>query len=265
MPSGSDAYLRAESWLTAWTAVVAAGFFLIVRSASNREAPGRDAAPPPAESFYWAALAVLSVFMMLPPSAPIWKMLPPLQAIQFPSRLNVLLMLSVAALSALAMGAMRRIRDRRTTLLAAGTFLLVIGWTLPIARSMSYQGPWIGAGTAVNLDYLITSWAQWTDPKLVSLRGIPLPANATQVAVDGGTAIVEKWQPRAIAFRIATAESWVPVKQFYFPGLARRGPGRPYSAGSRLVAEGLVEIRVPAAKPRSASACPTEFRKSPAP
>jgi hypothetical protein len=199
------------------------------------------------ESVYWSSLAALSVIMMLPVSGAIWKMLPPLQAIQFPSRLNVLLTLAVAALAALAVDGLRRIHDWRTTVLAAGTFLLVAGWSFPIARSMGYQYSWIAAKGAVNLDYLITAWAQWTDPKLISLRGIPLSESEALVAVDGGSAVVQQWQARAIVFRIAEdAASWVAVRQFYFPGWIARDPDGRSLAVRASSPQGLVEIRVPA-------------------
>jgi hypothetical protein len=236
---GSDAFLRSLSWLTAWTAAVAAGFFLIALLSSSKERLR--------ESVYWSSLAALSVFMMLPVSGAIWKMLPPLQAIQFPSRLNVLLTLAVAALAALAVDGLRRIHDWRTTVLAAGTFLLVAGWSFPIARSMGYQYSWIAAKGAVNLDYLITAWAQWTDPKLISLRGIPLSESEALVAVDGGSAVVQQWQARAIVFRIAEdAASWVAVRQFYFPGWIARDPDGRSLAVRASSPQGLVEIRVPA-------------------
>jgi hypothetical protein len=236
---GSDAFLRSLSWLTAWTAAVAAGFFLIALLSSSKERLR--------ESVYWSSLAALSVFMMLPVSGAIWKMLPPLQAIQFPSRLNVLLTLAVAALAALAVDGLRRIHDWRTTVLAAGTFLLVAGWSFPIARSMGYQYSWIAAKGAVNLDYLITAWAQWTDPKLISLRGIPLSESEAQVAVDGGSAVVQQWQARDIVFRIAEdAASWVAVRQFYFPGWIARDPDGRSLAVRASSPQGLVEIRVPA-------------------
>jgi len=65
--------------------------------------------------------------------------------------------------------------------------------------------------------------------------------------VDGGSAVVQQWQARSIAFRIAgDAVRWVPVRQFYFPGwIARDRDGR-FLAVRASSPEGLVEIRVPA-------------------
>jgi hypothetical protein len=235
----SDQYLKSLSWMTAWTAAVAAGFFLIALLSQKKERLQ--------ESIYWSCLAAGSVIMMLPASGVIWKILPPLQAIQFPSRLNTLLTLAVAALAALAVDGMRRVRDWRLSALAVGSFLLVIGWSLPIARSIGYQHPWIADKGAVNLDYLITAWAQWTDPKLISLRGIPPSRGDAKVAVNGGTAVVNQWKARWITFRIASsATSWVVVKQFYFPGWVAELPdGRPLPIRASSP-EGLVEVQVPA-------------------
>jgi hypothetical protein len=54
----------------------------------------------------------------------------------------------------------------------------------------------------MNVDYLITAWAQWTDTKLVSVRGIP----------------VDVWEPRFIKFHSHSPSAiWVTAKQFYFP------------------------------------------------
>jgi hypothetical protein len=199
------------------------------------------------ETRFWAAIAAVSVVLMLPVSGWVWNMIPPLQAIQFPSRFNTLLGLALAALAALAIDSVRGGWEWRSAAVGACTLVLMIAWVVPISRSIGYQGDWIKKDF-VNLDYLITAWAQWTDPKLVSLRGIP-PAKGGDDKVVAGDSIatVETWQPRSIRFHLTKAEAgWTMVEQFYFPlWVATLADGRSLTIrpSSR---EGLIEVQTPA-------------------
>jgi hypothetical protein len=57
----------------------------------------------------WLAVAGVSLFMMLPLSAPVWRLLPVLGRLQFPWRFQTVLTLAIAALSALAWPLPRKI------------------------------------------------------------------------------------------------------------------------------------------------------------
>ncbi|MFM4704593.1 hypothetical protein [Aeromonas bivalvium] len=48
----------------------------------------------------WGAIGLGAFLMMLPPSQPLWTLLPPLQLVQFPWRLNLILLLATVALVA---------------------------------------------------------------------------------------------------------------------------------------------------------------------
>jgi uncharacterized membrane protein len=238
--AATSPYLMTTSWLTAWTAAVVAACVLIIILSKK---PGIIR-----ETRFWAGVTALSLVLMLPVSGGVWKILPPLQAIQFPSRFNTLVCLALAPVAALAIDSLRGSWDWRKAALAACTLLLIIGWVVPISRSIGYQAGWASQSGTANLDYLITAWAQWTDPKLVTLRGIPpTKGGDAKVVADNASAAIEGWQPRSIQFHITSpAVTWVMVKQFYFPAWAARLTDggsleiRPSSP------EGLIEIQTPA-------------------
>ena len=60
------------------------------------------------ESNYWIAIAMISVFMMLPLSQPIWYLVPVIQRLQFPWRFNTVLTIAIATLIALGLSSFRQ-------------------------------------------------------------------------------------------------------------------------------------------------------------
>jgi hypothetical protein len=203
----SNAFLGTVSRFTAWTAAVAVLCYVAVLLG------GRERR----EANWWAVVGTLSVALMLPLSNVIWRTVPLLRLIQFPFRANILLTLATAALSGLALAALRASRNWRSTALVCLAMLMAAGWIVPLVRSMSYQHSW--ATEAVNVDYLITAWAQWTDPKLVSLRGISGVDAGSRVVAEHGSVTVNKWQPRSIEFQVnSPGPTQVTVRQLYFPG-----------------------------------------------
>ncbi|MGL5975925.1 MAG: hypothetical protein ACRC0H_12230, partial [Aeromonas sobria] len=83
------------AWLTLLTLVL-----LLVAWAAARE-------PRHPELLIWGTLGTLSFLMMLPLSEPLWHLLPPLQLVQFPWRLNLLLVIATVAVVALGVPAYR--------------------------------------------------------------------------------------------------------------------------------------------------------------
>jgi hypothetical protein len=232
-------YLTSLSRFTAWTAAVATLFgaaSLMAKSDRLRR-----------ETLWWAIVAAFSLLLMLPASTWLWTHLPLLSAIQFPSRLNTLLTLATAALAASGMESLRGHWQWRKAALVGFALLLAAGWIRPLIVTMGYQHAQIQQIGSMNLDYLITAWAQWTDPKLLSLRGIPLDASVARVVPQHGTATARRWEPRLIEFHTDSAsETWVTVKQFYFPvWTATLAQGRPLPLQPSSP-EGLIAVQVPA-------------------
>jgi hypothetical protein len=209
----SNHFLRTLSWLTAWTAAVTAGFFGIVALSTGKSLRR--------EGTFWAIVAAASLCMTQPASGLFWKYLPLLRAIQFPFRFNTVMTLAMTALAALAIESLDGGWEWRKMTLAVCTSLLIFGWILPIRRSMNDQKGWVAQNGSVSFDYIITSWALWTDPALLTLHGIPQIAQQggdAKVLLDQGSATVEEWKPRMVQSHIiSNADTWVTVKQFYFP------------------------------------------------
>jgi hypothetical protein len=187
----------------------------------------------------------VSLLLMVPASVWFWNHLPLLGAIQMPFRLSTLLTVATAALAAIAMESVRQNWRSSRALPVGIALVLAAGWIVPLTRSMGrYESARFQL--APFLDYLISAWAQWTDPKLISKFGIPIDAEVPQVAPQNGSATVQYWGPRLIEFHVdSPSATWVTVKQFYFPGwtasIAERSlPLRPSSP------QGLTMVQVPA-------------------
>jgi hypothetical protein len=232
-------YLNGLSRQTAWTVVVA-GLFAASGFMTDSGRMFREA-------LWWIAVAAASFVMMLPVSGWFWQHVPLLGAIQFPSRLNTLLTVATAALAATGMESLRRQWQWRKAALVGLALLLTAGWVRPLFYAVRYQNAHLQQLGTVNLDYLITAWAQWTDPKLLSLRGIPLDAGTPKAVSGNGTAVAGRWEPRLIEIHAdSPAATWVTVKQFYFPlWTATLAQGRPLPLRPSSP-EGLIVIQVPA-------------------
>jgi hypothetical protein len=239
VPTPFKPYLRALSRLTAWTIVVAATFAAAAFPAKS----GRLFR----QTVWWVIVAGGSFLLMLPISGWVWARVPLLAAIQFPSRFNTLLAVATAALAATGMESLRDHWHWRKAVLVGLALLLAAAWVRPLFYAVGDQHGQMQRLGSENLDYLITAWANWTDPKLLSLRGIPMDASAAKVVSPSGTTIVGRWEPRLIEFQTDSAsETWVTVKQFYFPlWTAALSEGSPLALRPSTP-EGLIEILVPA-------------------
>lgn len=76
------------------------GWFTLLTLALLLVAWGSARGRSQAEISCWGAIGLGACLMMLPPSQPLWTLLPPLQLVQFPWRLNLILLLATVALVA---------------------------------------------------------------------------------------------------------------------------------------------------------------------
>lgn len=83
------------------------------------------------ESNYWIAIAMISVFMMLPLSQPIWYLVPVIQRLQFPWRFNTVLTLAITALIALGISSLKQPVD------LLNKKVVLIGFLLPASLLLS--------------------------------------------------------------------------------------------------------------------------------
>lgn len=117
------AFRSAVNRATRVTVGIAFGSYLVtlLLARGGRDGRVRSGAEPRSAGHlrfatFWAAAAVASVFMMSAPSAGIWRVLPVLQKVQFPWRLNIVLVCAAAAMFAAACAALlsaRRSYERK--------------------------------------------------------------------------------------------------------------------------------------------------------
>jgi hypothetical protein len=213
------------------------------------------------EGTFWIAAAGLSVLMMTPASAPVWRWLTSLQRIQFPWRFNAVLCVAAAALVALAtreIGA-RRARLRRLALgLACAIFAAWLAldaysaWRAygdrdAAAFERSLRGS-VAAG--VDVPEYRPAWAASNNiDRLSALVRRPCAEGGETAAacvVGGdGSVVVERWRPREIVLRVSSVKgATLIVRQFYFPYWSARADGRAQTL-KPTVPDGLVTLDVP--------------------
>jgi hypothetical protein len=237
-------------------ATVGSFAFLIARRATNRSAEKTAA--------FWMVVLVLSVFMMLSLSSFVWRLITPLQIIQFPFRFSTVLCVATAALIALGISSATQfsVWARVISLLAV---LLTIVW-------LGYAVRWAqnGYGTVdfspatvrkpISRQELLNSDVNEFRPRwVVSLQEPALESLQERVgkSADGltkvkivegaGTVDVQGWKPRKIEFQVhSTTNVVLEVSQFYFPGWIAGTTDDP--CGLKVEPSkpgGLVKIHVP--------------------
>ena len=223
---------------------------------------------------FWMSVAVLVFVMMLPVARPIWNILPPLQAIQFPWRFNILLTLAMASLIALWMESKAR-KPRPNLISLMIVCLIVIGQSLPtlaiyLALSASPGDPGMDKmfaqfGTInVEAKEKVLAARMAIDVAEYRPRWVPRELNNTSEALrvsltemhaafsdrDKGTVAILSRSPRRILLAVnMPAEGWVKVPHFYYPGWR----AVTVESGARLavrpsIPEGLLEINARAGR-----------------
>lgn len=239
---------------------IACGAFALTRMGASER--GKEGA-------FWLAAAGLSIFMMTPLSALIWKALPPLQALQFPYRFNTLLTAATAALCALALSALKGVRDFKVAGVLAICSVLAAAWVAATAWAAwsafpltnparyetssvikeldfgrdapEYQPAWASAGTI--------------EREFERFTREPGGENRSAVRVVEGSASVTaaRWRPGMISLQTdAAGGAQLVVRQFYYPGWTARADDMPGDE-SRLdvrpsVPDGLLSLRVPSGR-----------------
>jgi hypothetical protein len=219
------------------------------------------------ERTFWISVAAASVLLMTAAGGFVWRIITPLQAIQFPWRFNAVLCVAAAAMIAAGVHSFRRDRPRGAGQLAASVVgcVLVLGWVVFTAHVARKEFPSLRRGSPAGTDAAYLK-------RLEQGRDAPeyRPANAastqtedfakllsrichdgTQLAkacvVEGTGAItVERWQPREIALGVETAGGvTLNVNQFYYPGWAAYVDGKPHPLAPSKP-DGLLQLKLPA-------------------
>lgn len=205
------------------------------------------------ESGYWLGVAAVSILMMLPLSAPIWRLLPTLQIIQFPWRFHVVLTVATTPLVALGAGSL---------LQAAGSISKRKLWIgAPLLVGTLASGVLVAYATvnrlAVDSEAMLIrsrdapeyrpQWVSRETFRSDSLTQLATSSPDVEVTAGTGTVRIERWQPRTILLRTnASTDVTLMLQQLYYPGWMakvrggrnrlRVGPSRP---------DGLLHVNVP--------------------
>ena len=200
-------------------------------------------------------LMLASIFMALPLSRPLWKLLPPLQQIQFPWRwLAVVSMAgSLLAAATIPIWLKNKMRwPRPLRILVLGSVLVSVAFTLAhTVREAEYLNrPRFESeiqrvrGTA-SVNYWIPVWAK-ANPR--AMAG-PVEAGNRAVAIN-------EWQSEHRRFEVAAGEvGEARVRTFYYPHWVASSAGRVLN--TRPDSDGAILISVPAA----ATAVELDFRE----
>ena len=210
------------------------------RSGKLRPATGPRSVDPLRFASFWLAIAVAATFMMSPSSIAIWRALPMLQQVQFPWRINVVLVCAAAAVVASACAlliehaAELRKNDRQRTsaivlaiALGVGVVALLGSQLLSAARTLAELHA-VGRNTPAQIlviDYEgnrpSTLRREFFTQEVIQRLGASLPR--VSVAQGTGTVEVVGWHPRKIVLDVdAQTDMQLVVKQLYYPGWTAR-------------------------------------------
>jgi hypothetical protein len=215
-------------------------------------------------ALFYGVVAVLSLFFMTKFSSFIWQMAPFMKFLQFPFRLNVLLVLSVTALAAVAVPHLLQPRCRMIMLFLC---VVVAGWLgLDVFSSTQAFTVWRTVTpdqterTRQLVRAQIDGSPMWPKPaNLTALEDLAAfdrfvathpPKTAWLEALSNGqtngTARVESWPPRRVVIKIeASRDSRLTLNHFYYVGWQ----GRIDDTGTILTVspspDGLIQLGVP--------------------
>jgi hypothetical protein len=205
-----------------------------------------------------AVLALVSLFMTLPFSRPLWRLLPALQEVQFPWRwLAVFSMAgSLLAAAAIPLWLENKMQWRRPVrLLVLGSMLVSVAFTLShTVREAEYRNPQQFAsdihsvrGSAC-VNYWIPVWASPTPREMKS-----------EVEAGNRQVVVKNWAPEHRNFEVEPGEATeLRVRTYYYPHWVASSAGRTLS--TRADGDGALLISLPA-NPSNATAVNLDFRE----
>lgn len=175
---------------------------------------------------FWLAILLLTLFMMHPLSAPIWRLVKILQAVQFPWRLNIILTFVAGVLCAYGFHAWHQNRNIwRSGAMAIALFLLLVMWPAQLKPMLwNTLKPFHPPAHAMLNHFDADEYRPVSVPRrdwlvlqqfdLSAQKKHPIFLTAGQGALD-----ILSWKPRDISLHVvARGTVDIAVRQFYFPG-----------------------------------------------
>lgn len=238
---------------------------VLARSTGDDEATQHRFKP---ERLFWIVVSLGCLLLMTPVSGMVWRIVKPLQTIQFPWRFNAVLCVAVAALVAHAAARTFRRRPPLGALDVAALALavaLVLYW-LCFNYSLARQAhPALRGDTAARLD---AEFVKRQEQMRDAPEYRPATAASTQavafdelmaricragdrpaqvcVVAGAGEVAVDSWRPREIELSVTTANGVaLNVSQFHYPGWAAYLDGQRHPLAPSQP-DGLLHLSVPA-------------------
>ena len=212
---------------------------------------------------FWTVVALLSFFLMNRPSSFVWNFAGFLGFLQFPFRLNIMLVLSVAVMASLSYAFLKSSAPR---LLITSFCLMLIAW-LVIGVHYAKRSYYATGGENRNLRVLyeplernrIDPPEMWPKPgnnsALSDISSFDLlvashPPKAVSLEPfrrqSSGTATLVSWRPRRVVLRIdALRSSVLRVNHFYYPGWRAHLEKTKQSIAAYPSPEGLIRVDIP--------------------
>lgn len=262
----TDFNLRLIEGRVAVAFLLTAGVVVCAFIMARGDALAKDDAAFKRERAFWMSVAAACVLLMTAPGGFAWRIVTPLQAIQFPWRFNAVLCVAAAAMIAEGVRSVGRVRPPGAVKLAASTVgcALVLGWVVFTVHVARKEFPSLRRGSPAGMD---ANYFKRLEQGRDAPEYRPATAASTQTedfakllsricregerlakacVVEGTGAItVGRWQPREIALRVETAGGVaLNVNQFYYPGWAAYVDGRAHPLAPSQP-DGLLHLTLP--------------------
>jgi hypothetical protein len=219
------------------------------------------------ERLFWLSVVATCVLLMTAPGDFVWRIIKPLQIIQFPWRFNTVFCVAAAAIIANGVRAIPRTTPVGALRLAAlvGACVLVLGWVVFTVHVARKEFPSLRRGSPAGTD---AAYLKRLEQGRDAPEYRPADAASTQAGhfeqllsricredgrlakacvVEGaGTFTFERWQPREIRLRVETGGGVVfNVSQFYYPGWTAYVDGRRAHPLAPSQPDGLLHLALP--------------------
>jgi hypothetical protein len=205
---------------------------------------------------FWLIIGIFSIFLMFKISGPIWKILPILQIIQFPWRLNVISLISILVSSAILFNRGNRNIAKKDVFFKSVIIFMLLTQVFTVFMQLNYleetkislaEETRATQETKVKLG-VIEYLPRWTSEGIFSgMKARSLESVGPKFSTSpAGELSISRWQPREIELTASSDAGFTAtLNQFYFPlwQITSDKKGSPFMATPS--SEGYVQFDVP--------------------
>jgi hypothetical protein len=240
-----DPWFATFNWYTTWIAFAMVVLIGVAFAAIVRSTPRSPLGGP----FFWLLVDGAGLYMMSPPSAPVWRAIPSLAAFQFAWRFHTVLAVALAALLAMSFRAEAGGSARILACAVASVVCLVPYLHILTCYARQTMSPELRNDRQFLADDMRRAWARWTEPDLldsIAMGRLSRSMPAVTISAANGQASVVRWRPREIIVRVNSPQpSNVVLRQFYYPGWTAAAPGNASATIGPSPHSGLVSVQTP--------------------